>query len=87
MAILETMHSANSKRWQLTGLILWRGGIAFTVAYGFYRGAWEVVRNFDWPWQLTSGTAIAMAGVGLIMLSIGLERLDARKREGNLLDD
>jgi len=81
------MRSAQSNRWQSAGLILWRGGLAFTAAYGFYWGAWSVIRSFDWPWHLTSGTAIATAGFGLILVSIVLERIEASKTEGNLLDD
>ncbi|MEE4330253.1 MAG: hypothetical protein V2J10_05245 [Wenzhouxiangella sp.] len=81
------MRSALPNRWQSTGLILWRGGLAFSAAYGFYWGAWNMIRGFDWPWQLTSGTAIAIAGFGLILVSVVIERIEASRTEGNLLDD
>ncbi|QKK01957.1 MAG: hypothetical protein HND55_04355 [Pseudomonadota bacterium] len=81
------MRSADANRWRWAGLILWRGGLAFSAAYGFYWGAWNLIRSLDWPWQLTSGTAIATAGFGLVVVSIVLERMEASKKEGNLLDD
>ena len=74
-------------RWQIIGVVLWRGGLAFVAAYAFYRGAWRLLRQLDWPPQLTVGTAIALAGFALVMLSLILERRAAAKTEGNLLDD
>ncbi|MEN1728643.1 MAG: hypothetical protein AAGJ52_09390 [Pseudomonadota bacterium] len=81
------MRSARSNRWQSAGLVLWRGGLAFTAAYGFYWGAWRTIQQFEWPWELTTGAAIAIAGFGLILVSIILERIEASQAEGNLLDD
>lgn len=75
------------KRWQLIGVLLWRGGVAFVAAYAFYRGAWQLVRQLDWPPQLSVGAAIALAGFALVMLSLVLERLRAAREEGDLLDD
>ena len=75
------------QRWQLLGLMLWRGGLAFVAAYGFYYGAWQVVRAMDWPQTLTIGASIALAGFGLVFLSLILERRSAARDEGNLLDD
>ncbi|MFU8832207.1 MAG: hypothetical protein ACNA7J_08640 [Wenzhouxiangella sp.] len=73
--------------WQIAGLALWRGGIVFVISYGFYYGAWRMVRQLAWPPQLTIGAALALAGLGLVMLSLILERRRAAKVEGNLLDD
>ena len=81
------MDRRHDNPWQLAGLLLWRGGLAFSAAYAFYWGAWQVIRRFDWPWQWTSGGAIAVAGFGLVLASIILERVEAGRREGNLLDD
>lgn len=77
----------NNQRWQMAGLMLWRGGMLFVIAYGFYHGAWRIVRQLQWPPQLTIGAALALSGFGLVMLSLVLERRTAAKLEGNLLDD
>lgn len=81
-------HSRRSnRRWQLIGLVLWRGGLVFVAAYGFYYGAWQFIQQLDWPRTITIGTSIALAGFALLMLSLILERRDAARSEGNLLDD
>lgn len=81
------MTRSRGNPWQITGLILWRGGLVFTAAYAFYWGAWQFIRQFDWPWQLTTGAAITMAGAGLILASVVIERIEASRQEGSLLDD
>ncbi|MGK7297237.1 MAG: hypothetical protein ACNS61_15665 [Candidatus Wenzhouxiangella sp. M2_3B_020] len=75
------------RRWQIVGIVLWRGGLAFTAGYLFYRGAWQIVHPLDWPPQLAIGSAIALAGFGLFMLSLIVERRKAADAEGDLLDD
>jgi hypothetical protein len=75
------------ERSRLVGLILWRGGLAFVLGYAFYFGTWRLIRQFDWPLQVTAGLAIAAAGFGLLMLALILERIEASHREGNLRDD
>jgi hypothetical protein len=79
--------ASRSQRWQLAGIVLWRGGIAFVAAYGFYYGAWQLLRQLNWPPQLISGAAIALGGFGLLMVSLILDRRRAADREGYLLDD
>ncbi len=74
-------------RWQVAGLALWRGGLAFVAAYAFYTGAWQLLRRLDWPPQLTIGGSIALGGFALLMASLVLDRRAAAQREGNLLDD
>lgn len=74
-------------RWQVAGLVLWRGGLAFAAGYLLYQGAWELLRRLDWPPQITIGSAIALAGFGLFMLSLIAERREAARSEGDLLDD
>lgn len=76
-----------SERWQLAGLVLWRGGLVFVAAYGFYWGAWQTVRQLDWPPQVTIGAAMALGGFGLVMVSLIAERIRAARTEGDLLDD
>lgn len=78
---------SRSQRWQMAGIVLWRGGIAFVIAYGFYYGAWKVLSQLNWPSQLISGTAIALGGFGLLMVSLILDRRRAAGEEGHLLDD
>lgn len=75
-----------SQRLQLAGLVLWRGGLVFVAAYAFYWGAWQTVRQLDWPVQWTIGAALALAGFGLVMVSLIIERIHAARAEGNLLD-
>ncbi|MGB0514435.1 MAG: hypothetical protein ACPGJE_06315 [Wenzhouxiangellaceae bacterium] len=77
----------SNRRWQMAGLLLWRGGLLFVIAYGFYHGAWQIVRQLDWPPQITVGAALALAGFALVMLSLILERRQAARAEGSLLDE
>lgn len=75
------------ERWRMAGVVLWRGGLAFVAAYTFYLGFWRLIRMLDWPAQITVGLALALAGLGLVMVSLILQRLQAARTEGNLLDD
>ncbi|MDT8408378.1 MAG: hypothetical protein RQ741_02145 [Wenzhouxiangellaceae bacterium] len=77
----------DTTRWQMMGVLLWRSGLAFILAYAFYHGAWWFVGRLHWPAQLTVGGSIAVAGFGLLMLSLVLERRKAARSEGHLLDD
>jgi len=77
----------NKQRWQLVGLVLWRGGLAFVLAYAFYHGARQLLRQLAWPPQLTVGAAIGAAGLCLVMVSLIVERRRAAREEGKLLDD
>lgn len=72
---------------RLAGLLLWRGGLAFTAAYAFFWGAWQFIQRLNWPVQITTGVSIALGGFGLVMLSLIIERYRAARDEGNLLDD
>ena len=80
-------NKATVERWRMVGVVLWRGGLAFVAAYTFYWGSWRLIRMLDWPPQITVGLALALAGLGLVMVSLILERVRAAKIEGNLLDD
>lgn len=75
------------ERWRMVGVVLWRGGLAFVAGYTFYLGSWRLIRMLDWPAQITVGLALALAGLGLVMVSLILERVRAARTEGNLLDD
>ena len=76
-----------ARRWQLIGLMLWRGGLAFVAAYGFYYGAWQFIQRLDWPRAITIGASIALAGFALLVLSLILDRRNAARTEGDLLRD
>lgn len=82
-------HSAESRtqRLQMVGLVLWRGGLAFVLAWGFYHGAWQIIRQLAWPPQVLYGTAIGLAGLALVLLSLIMERIEAARREGDSLHD
>jgi len=71
----------------MAGIVLWRGGLVFVAAYAFYQGAWEIVSRMDWPAQITLGASLALAGLGLVLLSVLVERRRAARNEGDLLDD
>jgi len=71
----------------MAGIILWRGGLAFVAIYAFYQGAWQIVSRMDWPAQITLGASLALAGLGLVLLSLLVERRRAARNEGDLLDD
>jgi len=79
--------SSWSLRLQMAGLLLWRGGLAFVLAWGFYYGAWRLLRQLPWAPQVLYGLSIATAGLALVMLSLILERREAARKEGNLLGD
>lgn len=83
----EPGRGSSADGWQVAGLFLWRGGLAFVAAYAFYTGAWQLLRRLDWPPQLTIGSSIALGGFALLMASLMLERRAAARREGDLLDD
>ncbi|MBY6204294.1 hypothetical protein [Halomonas denitrificans] len=87
MSERSTAPGRSAERWQVAGLVLWRGGLAFVAAYAFYTGAWQLLRRLDWPPQLTIGSSIALGGFALLMASLVLERRAAARREGDLLDD
>ncbi len=87
MATQPTGSSRTIERWRMTGVVLWRGGLAFVVAYTFYLGSWQLIAGLDCPRQITAGLALAVAGFGLVLLSLILERREMARREGNLLDD
>ena len=80
-------NKAKVERWRMAGVVMWRGGLVFVAAYTFYWGSWRLIRLLDWPPQITVGLAVALAGLGLVMVSLILERVRAAKTEGNLLDD
>ena len=71
----------------MVGVLMWRGGLIFVAAYTFYWGSWRLIRMLDWPAQITVGLAVALAGLGLVMVSLIMERIQAAKMEGGLLDD
>ena len=80
-------HPATVERWRVVGVLMWRGGLIFVAAYTFYWGSWRLIRMLDWPAQITVGLAVALAGLGLVMVSLIMERIQAAKMEGGLLDD
>lgn len=83
----EARRAPAARPWQMAGIVLWRGGLAFVAAYALYQGAWQALRRMDWPPQVTTGASLALAGLGLVMVSLVLERLRDARAEGDLLDD
>lgn len=87
MAHHKQLKAVVVERWRMAGVVLWRGGLAFVAGYTFYLGSWRLIRLLDWPAQITVGLALALAGLGLVMVSLILERMRAVRMEGDLLDD
>lgn len=71
----------------MLGLLLWRGGLAFSAAAGLYYGAWQYIKMLPWPTAVKAGVTIAAAGAGLLLLSMILERRRDARLEGVLKDD
>ncbi|MEM7703951.1 MAG: hypothetical protein AAF358_00270 [Pseudomonadota bacterium] len=72
---------------KLTGLVMWRGGLAFAAAAGLYYGAWQYIKLLSWPGAVKVAAAAAVAGTGLLLVSMILERRRDAQAEGNLTDD
>ncbi|HMA98218.1 MAG TPA: hypothetical protein VKO38_02050 [Wenzhouxiangella sp.] len=87
MEISGVRHRKSLDRWRMIGVVMWRGGLVFAAAYTFYWGSWQLIRQLEWPLQITLGLALALAGLGLVMVSLVFERMRAARTEGNLLDD
>ncbi len=63
----------------LIGLFLWRGGLLLAAAVAAFEIARRVVQLIDLPFALELGTALVVAGLALVILSLILERIrDAR---------
>ena len=69
---------------ELLGLALWRGGLLFVAAWSFFRGARHVLRLLELPLQLEVGFGLVVSGLGMLMLSLVLERIQDARAEGDL---
>lgn len=72
---------------KLTGLVMWRGGLAFAAAAALYYGAWQYIKLLSWPMTLKVAAAAMAAGTGLLLFSMILERRRDAQSEGSLTDD
>lgn len=66
-------------------MLLWRGGLAFAGAAWLYYGVWQYLRMMAWPAPVKIGAALAV--VGLLLVSLILERRKDAQTEGSLSDD
>ena len=69
---------------QLVGLILWRGGLLFAAAAALFEVSRWALKYINIPTQLEVGFGLALAGFGLIILSLIIERIGDAKAEGDL---
>ncbi len=72
---------------KLTGLVMWRGGLAFAAAAGLYYGAWQYIKLLSWPAPVKVAAAATVAGTGLLLVSMIMERRRDAQEEGSLTDD
>ena len=70
---------------QVLGLVFWRGGLLLAGAAGLFYGAQELLRYVDLPGVLQVAGALALSGLGLVLISIVLENQEDA-REGKELE-
>ncbi len=71
------------KKAQVLGLVLWRGGLLLVGATTFYYAARQVLVFVDLPVALQVATSLALAGVGLVLVSMIMENLEDARSEGS----
>lgn len=69
------------RRSQLAGLVVWRLGLLIVAAYGFFRTARRILAFIEIPLQLEIGGGLILAGFGLVIVSLILERLRDYRQE------
>lgn len=72
------------RRAQLIGMILWRGGLLLAAGWAFYEGATWILRLVEVPRQIEVGLGLVLAGLGLVLVSLILERIRDARAEGDL---
>lgn len=65
----------------LFGLVLWRGGLLVAASAAVFVSIRWLLRWIDLPLQLEVGTALIVAGIILVFVSLVLERLEAFDEE------
>ncbi len=68
----------------LIGLILFRGGLALAGGYSFFRAARYVLQFIELPWEVEVGGALMLSGLGLVMVSLVMERYQDMQAEKEL---
>ena len=65
---------------------MWRAGLLLVASYSLFRAARWVLGFVGLPTQLEVGCGLVIAGCGLVMLSLVLERHRDIAAEGRLAD-
>jgi len=66
----------------LVGLFLWRGGLLLAGAAVLFEAVRFLLRFFDLPFALCLGLGLALAGLGLVLISLIWENIADSRRQG-----
>lgn len=69
---------------QLTGLILWRGGVLIVGATALIEAIRWILRFWTLPTQVEIGLGLLLSGAALVMLSLMMERVQDMRAEKDL---
>ena len=69
------------RRTQMLGMLLWRGGLLLVASYSFFRIARLVLTYADIPTELEIGIGLALAGAGMVLASLVMERVEDARAE------
>jgi len=68
------------RRVQIIGLLLWRGGVLFLGGTAIYYSMRYILMFFTFPLQVEVGLALILTGIGFVLASVIIERVqDVRK--------
>lgn len=70
----------------LIGLFLWRGGLLLAAAAVLFEAARWALRFVQPPLEIEIGLGLLLAGLGLVLLSLILERARDGRAEGAHLE-
>ena len=75
------------RRFQLVGIILWRGGLLLLAGYALFETIRWILRFYEIDPLLEIGLGLTLAGIGFVLVSLILERVDDARVEGNLTQE
>lgn len=66
------------------GMLMWRGGLLLLAAAAAVEIMRSLLRFADVPGQVELGTALVLAGLALVIVSLIMERVEDARSEGYL---